>query len=827
MQPVASTEAPAAEEVKGGSEALPALHVTNAEFMKAVFKTCPDGAVAVVCSKGGDPQSGGWRAEPAANVDLQCPSDRNNYFNCSSFLTDEQAQVVAQKIRFAGYHAFVADDVGTKVDADRLNSLVPTWRLETSPDNYQVGFALKEPLRNATDVEALQKAAVSANLCDPGAIGVARWARLPEAVNGKPKHCTDGRPFRCRMRTWNPEVSYSVGELLGLLGLTMAPLSPPLPATRREPRAPTIFLGSDVYLPPAAENPVLTRLRDKGLYKRDKGNGAHDITCPWVSEHTDHLDDGTAYFEPTSQFPIGGFRCHHSHGDDHHIGQLIKFLELRAGDARNRPRIRLVPGEINRIVEAAEGSLATLGRHYDSEGAIVSIQTDRDSGDLRIEQVSEQALTRELAEAADWEKYEPSNGWVRCDPTARTVTMLHRAQVYPRLPKLRGLARQPYFRDSGELVMTPGYDPISGKYASFDESKYALGELTREGAAAALARLLTLVDEFPFATEADRSAALSAMLTAAVRPALPVAPAFNLTASRPGSGKTYLGSIIARFAGPGEPHNVSYPRTSEEATKEVLSLLLHAPAAINFDDMDTDWKAHGSINRMLTSATITDRILGSNKTATVSTRTLVIGSGNNVEPLKDLRRRVISIRLFPRTATPALARFRGRPAEAVAKDRERFVSDALTIIQAWRSSGCPWTDVFDIASFGTWSDYCRQPLLWLGQQDPAMSLQEQIQSDPENEELSELLRAWTARFGERSVTVRQLIGDVDQLPDMALHEALMDLPVVEAGKINRGKLGYYLKKRLGRVVDGLMIENGDSTERKSWRVVRVADQLSP
>jgi hypothetical protein len=43
------------------------------------------------------------------------------------------------------------------------------------------------------------------------------------------------------------------------------------------------------------------------------------------------------------------------------------------------------------------------------------------------------------------------------------------------------------------------------------------------------------------------------------------------------------------FSGPGGNAKVSYPTTSEEATKVILSLLLTSPACVEFDDMDTDW----------------------------------------------------------------------------------------------------------------------------------------------------------------------------------------------------------------------------------------------
>lgn len=89
--------------------------------------------------------------------------------------------------------------------------------------------------------------------------------------------------------------------------------------------------------------------------------------------------------------------------------------------------------------------------------------------------------------------------------------------------------------------------------------------------------------------DTDKSAALSAIFTAVVRITLPHAPGFHCQAPIFGSGKTYLCELIGAFAGPAANIKVSYPTTSEEATKVILSLLLTNPAIIEFDDMDTDW----------------------------------------------------------------------------------------------------------------------------------------------------------------------------------------------------------------------------------------------
>jgi hypothetical protein len=174
-----------------------------------------------------------------------------------------------------------------------------------------------------------------------------------------------------------------------------------------------------------------------------------------------------------------------------------------------------------------------------------------------------------------------------------------RQNLNEHLPPLKGLARQPYFRESdGELVTQPGYDPVSQLFGVFDASQFNVPEdPTESEVAAALALLEGLLSDFHFVTPFDKAAALAAIFTAVVRPSLPHAPAFHVHAPVFGSGKTYLCELIGAFAGPAHNNKVSYPTTSEEATKVILALLLKCPAVIEFDDMDTDWIPHGAQGR--------------------------------------------------------------------------------------------------------------------------------------------------------------------------------------------------------------------------------------
>ncbi|MGM4875785.1 hypothetical protein AB7645_31670 [Bradyrhizobium sp. 956_D2_N1_5] len=810
------------------------LHITNAEFVAAVFTDLPEGGSAVVCSKPGNPNLGGWVAQRADRV-RAIGADHNNYLGCSSFYSGDDGSFKARKTWFAACHFLMLDDLGTKVPLDRLGDFKLSWRIETSPGNYQGGIILDAPITEGAAAVRLLNALISAGLCDAGATGpLTRWARLPVAINGKPKYADKaGVPFRCRLVEWRPDRRYSQQAILDGLELELAPAGrPKKPAPPSEPPAniPQTHGGDadDVLTPRAEENPVVTALKGRGLYKTPLGSGKHDVTCPWVREHTDKLDAGTAYFEPDDTYPIGGFCCQHSHRTKYHIRELLDFLAVPVAEARHKPVIRVVAGDMHRVVDAAEKELANRGRHYQAGGLIVSVATDPASGDPSIVLTSAPALTRELSVAATWEKYDArSKDWVRCDPPARHVGILFDAQQFCALPPLVGVARQPYFREAdGELIRQPGYDKIARRFGVFDTRHFVIPEPTADAARAALAVLEELLSEFHFVAAHDKAAALSAIFTAVVRPTLPHAPAFHVRAPVFGSGKTYLCELIGAFSGPGGNAKVSYPTTSEEATKVMLSLLLTSPACVEFDDMDTDWLPHGVIKRMLTAETITDRILGVSKTATVSTRTVVLGSGNNVGPKQDLLRRVLTIHLDPRCATPATMTYKGAPVANVRQRRGVYVSAVLTIIEAWRRAGSPRVRADNIVTYGgAWSDYCRYPLMWLGYPDPATTLLEQVRHDPDGGALGGLIHEWHVLFGDTPTTVRRAVEAAKSYPNLL--DAMREFPVEERGEINRSKLGWLLKKNENRIVGGLKFVRAEADGRIAWRVVPVKSPPLP
>jgi len=808
-----------------------ARQITNAEFIAAVFSEVPEGAFAAVCVKSGDPTVGGWPARRADQVADTLSAAHNNFIGCASFYPGDDGSFKARKAQFSACHFLLLDDLGTKVPLDRLDGFELSWLIETSPGNHQGGIILAAPLTDGDAAVRLLNAVIDAGLCDAGATGpLSRWARLPVAVNGKPKYADAAETaFQCRLLEWRPHLRYTPQEIVERLQLALAPAGRPKPSARSARAARGVSEDADeVRTPKATENPVVAALKVTGLYKTPLGSGKHDMTCPWLQEHTDALDTGAAYFEPDELFPMGGFCCQHSHRARYRIRALLDVLGVPTIEARHKPVIRVVAGDLHRVVDAAEQELANCGRHYQAGGLIVSVSSDPTSGDPSVVPTSAPALTRELSVAATWEKLDGrAKDWVCCDPPPRHAAILYDSQHFRYLLPLAGVARQPYFRSDGVLITQPGYDATAQRFGVFDARQFLIPDPTLAEAQAALGLIEDLLREFHFVAPTDKAATLAAICTAVVRPSLPHAPAFHVRAPVMGSGKSYLCELIGAFAGPGGNARVSYPNSSEEATKAVLSLLLTSPAVIEFDDMDCDWTPHGTIKRMLTAEHITDRILGVSKTATVSTRTLFLGSGNNVGPIRDLLRRVLTIHIDPRCATPATMTYTGAPVEKLRQRRGLYVAAVLTIMQAWRKAGSPRAAVDSIVTFGgAWSDYCRHPLMWLGHPDPATALLDQVRHDPDGDALSGLMTEWHTVFGSTPTTVRKAV-EASVSGETALLDAIREFPVEERGEINRSKLGWLLKKNANRIVGGFEFRQAEADGRTAWRVVPVATPPLP
>lgn len=797
--------------------------ISNADFLNAIFGTIEVETRPFVCNFSGNPGRRGanWSGRPwlAGTTDTSA-AHQNWYFSLATFAPDSEGKYRRRKQQFVALPAIMLDDIGTKASSrSRLDALPPSWLIETSPGNNQAGYLFAEPITDGGLADVIAKAMISEGLCDPGSSGpMARYARLPVGINGK--HTP---PFQCRLVEWHPERRYTPEQIVTGLELTLPatkgsrPAAPVTPATWREGE-------DDVYTPRPSENPVITALKQRSLYKSLLGSGKHDITCPWVHEHTGGVDGGTAYFEPDGRHAIGGFKCLHGHCAERHIHTLIEHLDVPPGAAKHKPVIRAVPGALNRVVGAAELELSKSGSHYQRAGLIVTVVTDPSTHETTIRALNQSNILNALSELAIWERFDVRNGFVVTDPPTKYISVLYDHGHYRLMPVLNGLSRQPYLRPDESLMTSAGYDAPTGMYGVFDESKFSVAENpTREDAVEALAVIGELLNEFGFEADCDKSATIAAILTATIRPSLPQAPMFHVKAPQIASGKSYLTNLIGAFASPITPSATAFPQNEEECLKLLLSALLTSPAVLCFDNLTTDLAPYKSLCSALTEPSITGRILGVSKTAAVGTRTLFLSSGNNVDPVRDMARRCVTIRLDPACEIPTARTFKSDPVEKVRSNRGRYVSLALTIIRAWVVAGRPLTSCKPLGSYGAWSDLVRQPLLWLGLPDPATPVFNSMATDPDRESLGRFLRVWDREFGNSPTMVREVVAKAHRLsatPHLAdLYEVIADI-ADQHGEINRRRLGWWISRHAGRLVDGLKFQKVPSARNADqWKVV--------
>jgi hypothetical protein len=491
-----------------------------------------------------------------------------------------------------------------------------------------------------------------------------------------------------------------------------------------------------------------------------------------------------------------------------------------------RPEIELKPGELDRIVNDMEVKLSKAGGYYNRGGVIASVVWDAITP-ARIKPLSAPALTRALSRCINFVRLDSRTESLKpSDPAQKYVAALFDAEHYPHLLPLNGIARQPYFRRDGTLCTAAGYDVTTGLFGAFNPTDFNVKESpSRQDAQHALDQIKSLLTDFDFLDEKAHAAALAAILTAAIRPILTTAPMFHAAAHQMSSGKSYLLKIIAGFAGVENPAMLSMPPNDEEFRKLLLATLLEAPPVVMFDNLTDDIQPFGSFCTALTEPTIQGRVLGVSKNATVSTRSVFLSSGNNVGPVGDMARRVITINLDPKVEKPALRQFTNSPAATLERRRGEFVSYALTIIKAYMVAGSPRTSCPGFGSYDDWAALVRQPLLWLGVADPVANVVEQLAADPDREALGRLLTAWRKVFGAAAAHVADAVEKtqpgIHGTPH-ELYEVCMEL-AEERGQINRRRLGKFIARCAGRIVDGLRFEKSPSKSySQKWQVVKLA-----
>lgn len=403
---------------------------------------------------------------------------------------------------------------------------------------------------------------------------------------------------------------------------------------------------------------------------------------------------------------------------------------------------------------------------------------------------------------------------MRVNPPKLVADILLSRQGQWRFPKIAGVITTPTLRHDGSLLTAEGFDQATRLYHVADPTLYlhpAVHRPTRAAAEDALAVLAGLLAEFPFTSDVSKAVALSALITPMVRGALPVAPLHAFNAPSPSSGKSYLVDIASMIASGRLCPVISAAPEEAETEKRITGLLLAGYPIVSLDNCNGELGGDllcQAIERPL----VRVRRLGASDIIEVENHVTIFATGNNLRVRGDMVRRSLVGELYANLERPEPREFKGDPVAMIQADRGRYVSAALTIVRAYIEAGLPGR-LPPIASFGAWSDLVRSALVWLGCADPALSMEQAREDDPELAELGEVLTVWESSLGTtEAFTVRQVadaaaehrktvMGEPTDYTRPELRDVLLRLPG-ERGEVSTRRLGKWLAAREGRIVAG-------------------------
>jgi len=478
------------------------------------------------------------------------------------------------------------------------------------------------------------------------------------------------------------------------------------------------------------------------------------------------------------------------------------------------PQIRIIPGELPRVVNEAEDALRLLGREvYQFGGMLVRPQlvpikasADREFQGWRLVPITWPYLIELFSCAARFLKYDRrKQDFVQTD-VSRLVAEAYLARGKWKMPHIVGIANAPFLHADGSIHDREGYDPVSGVLCKWDGQAFPPVPSTpdKSDAVAALAELEKPLAEFPFETKADKAAALSAILTALDRRGMDVAPLHAFTAPAAGTGKGLLVDIIAMLATGRPMPTIDQSRHDDELKKCLGASLIAGDSLIALDNCQH--VLEGSLLNTITKQHVFRiRVLGQSQNMEIPNSTTLFANGNNLTIGADMTRRVIMCEMNANMERPELREFKDEHLlETVRVNRARLVVAALTVLRAWHLAR-PFEDLkLYPLDFNDWSQRVREALVWLGHADPGGTMEKSRKDDPYRLERTAVFTEWHRVLGEHVNLVRDVIAVA--FGDPPFYAALVTVAVSRNGReISPDRLGRWLARNKGAIVNDLIL----------------------
>jgi hypothetical protein len=320
----------------------------------------------------------------------------------------------------------------------------------------------------------------------------------------------------------------------------------------------------------------------------------------------------------------------------------------------------------------------------------------------------------------------------------------------------------------------------------------------------ALAVLEEPLAEFPFVSQADKSAALSAILTALDRKGMDIAPLHGFTAPAGGTGKGLLIDVIAMIA-TGRPMPVDNQGCNEEEQEKRLGAsLIEGDSLIGIDNCERPLEG-AFLNSAVTQHVVRVRVLGKSKKVECPNTASFFANGNNLIISDSMTRRVIRCEMDAKLERPETREFKdNRLLETVHANRVRLVLAGLTLLRAWHVARPTANINVSILDFVEWTERVRKALVWLKYADPGETMERAREDDPCRIGRAAVFTEWHRVLKEKSVLMREIIDAA--LNDPSFYAALMTVAATRNGKeISLERLGRWLRNNKGSIVDNLIL----------------------
>jgi putative DNA primase/helicase len=566
------------------------------------------------------------------------------------------------------------------------------------------------------------------------------------------------------------------------------------------------------------------------------------------------LDD--PYWQPPSRFghePDDGSINYDPNVDE---GDDPNSQTATPASKDKRPGINCIKGKRHIIVDKAEELLVEAKVPiYQRSGILVTPKLepmkDREGkmvNTMVLTPVTVDGLQTEMTRVIQWRKTKILKNKITYEfvdaPTEYVSAILAPDRNWS-FPRIAGILTAPTLRPDGSLLDTPGYDEATGLYlVDTGWGKIELkDEPTKQDALASLERVHSLLSDIPFRgnlvegadgfwyneiydrskPNVSRSVAVSTLTTPVIMPLIGKPPAHICIAPEYGSGKTYTDDLAYNLL-----CGFNCPVTNASVSNEELTKVLdsHAIKGAPFICLDNATQSINNVrlSQILSQDLVEARMLGLSKTLVLAYDPFVAINGNNVPSDKDMVRRSVTTYLDAQIERPELRYFKIDNRKNIRENRGAFISDVLTMVRAYIVAGMP-NKVRRLASFEGWSDYVASMLVWLGEANPILSIEDSKANDADRHEVEDLMNAidldllerapqrsngamehdsvkgFTFKAGEfvNYIHAKQYGYFGTETVKFDLHIAILAVSKIKAGSIDAKSFGEWLKRIDGRI----------------------------